>query len=250
MSDPLIGNWRAISLRASAFLASSIPTDEGNHIRQWWNEAVGSQFLESSQHRPDGDVTLYVGKTRVGGQLIMEARPDRVDWHMQAVQPDVPLGLATLGAARMADFHSTVGDWLGIIESAPLTRLAFGADLVSQVESAADAYRNVARIIGSDRDLYSSGVSDLAFRVNRPRVMSDRVVMNRVAAWSAATFKRLEITVGADGPLEQLEVEHYASRLELDINTAPTATLRDGLAQRFTNLIEAGFEIAREGDIP
>ena len=171
------GPWDCDRLRASAFRAPNEEFAAGSHT-QWWNEAVGRQFLQSMEDRPSDGVVTYTGIPRHGGQLVMDVRADRVDWFLQpGGATDVPPGaLVTIRDELLSDFRGTVERWLALIEPALLTRLAFGANLVSQVATEADAHDELARIIGFGRELYSPDVSDFLFRINRSRKMHDGVM--------------------------------------------------------------------------
>ena len=67
------------------------------------------------------------------------------------------------------------------------------------------------------------------------------------------TFRHLELTLGSGGPEGQpREYVGHARRLELDINTDTVAGQLPSLdlSSLFGELVDAGAEIAKEGDTP
>jgi hypothetical protein len=95
---------------------------------------------------------------------------------------------------------------------------------------------------------------DFAYQINRRRESATRAGLNinRLSKWSVA-LAQASVVDASTGEVVEEEPERFATRLELDINTAPGET--DDLSGAdavalFDELITLGGEIAEHGDHP
>ena len=247
--------WQAESLRATAFFNVGDTPDD---VAQLWQLLMHRQPDEVSS-RPNERLLLARGA--FGGserQLQCAIRPDRVDWLLAAVPPPqnrAPEGLPTIDslAGVLPAFRDLAVRWLE--RSSAVTRLAFGAVLLSGVSSPYEANSILGPLLPSV-DLDPEGVSDFLYRVNRRQPLQSRegLLANRLGTWSTIQVGSVGVSVSGDGSaLLTQETGHFACRLELDINTVGASTTSFGGADAsavFGELMSLAVDIAEQGDKP
>jgi hypothetical protein len=247
--------WEAESLRATAFYnVGTAPRDVG---RIW--ELVTHRRPEQVLSRPSEDI--HVAEGPFGGsekQLQCTARPDKVEWILRSPQPlpNRPIeGLVTIGGLQgvLTPFRDLGAGWLEI--SSGITRLAFGAVLVRAATDLQDAHQALNTLLPSV-ELDPDSVSDFSYQVNRRRILSSPagILVNRISRWSTMQGGSVEFVVGNNTQPQFTHLaDHFACRLELDVNTAGGFTNPLDGAQAVTlfgELVGLGQEIAEKGDIP
>jgi len=142
--------------------------------------------------------------------------------------------------------------WLHHDKTPPLTRLAFGADLVFPVDDQQSGYKalnGLLRDVRIDPDI----VSDFSYQVNKPRVSpTTGIKMNRLMRWSVLSARIAGIRISGDEVESTVGEPAYACLLTLDINTSPdfdSELTKDGAVGVFTELVTLGKEIMTQGDI-
>ncbi len=243
-----IGLWHAEQLRLTAFLCQPLP---GTEI-SWWEELVGAP--------PDNTefTSKRMGRSDRGrfekGMLVLVLNPARVDWrYVPLVDPEQLMeGFPSLGPlpGAIESFVPLMLRWLGDPNAPSIQRLAFGAILTQMAKDHRSAYA----LLGSYLPFVEvdPASSDLNFQVNRRRDCKSGIQnlqLNRLGKWSAAKMS-LQMPSGEDQPIAA--GDHFACRLELDINTSADyrAELpKERLGQLFEELVELGKEIASKGDV-
>lgn len=247
--------WEAESLRATAFYnVGDAPED----VERLWGLFMHRQPDQVSSRPNEG---IHVAEGSFGGsekQLQCTIRPERVDWVLRATPP-VPSraaeGLPTIGAlvATLPSFQDLGTRWLE--RSSATIRLAFGAILLFKVDNQQDANEKLSAFLHSVA-LDPENVSDFLYRINRRRTLGSHegIEVNRISTWSTAQGGSIGFAVAGGGPPQLTrQTDHFACRLELDINTAskPISPLSGTeAAQIFSELVALGTEIAENGDRP
>ena len=247
--------WQVELLRATAFYSpDNLPSD----VTRVWLSAQTRQPDEVSS-RPNEGIQLAQGS--FGGsdkQLQCAIRRDRVDWIFQPAPPPpnrAPEGLLSIGtlAGALTPFRELTARWL---EASPeSTRLAFGAVLLFEVSSPSHANEMLNGLLPSV-NLDSEGVFDFLYRVNRRKSLEshDGTLVNRLSTWSAVQGNAVRVVVPGGGQPQLIQQpDHFACRLELDMNTiaVPSVALsRKEATTVFDELVSLGVDIAEQGDKP
>jgi len=239
--------WNAEVLRLTVFFAPGPPADASN----WWRNLTNTD-PESSETKPRMGVRTDSGGFN-DGLLIMQFQTNRADW-IYGNRPDA-LGepiRRNLGE-RLPVFSEVMAQWLA--ECPQVIRMAFGAIVLFESESREDSYRFLSNYLPFDLD--PENCSEFNFQINRVR--RSRTLpglrINRLARWSAVrqVFGNLSVGEGPNVVSLSPAAKTHGGRLELDMNTSeerneviPEASLRP----LFSELVQLGMEIVREGDIP
>lgn len=205
-----------------------------------------------------GEALVQQSGAYAGQQLLINARPDRVDWIFHSV-PNASTGppgaTPTLGpmSQAIAAFRTLGEKWTQ--QSEPATRLAFGAVLFEDVSNLGDAYVKLGAFLPSV-DLSGATTPDFLYQINRPSMSTslEGLRINRLNKWSVAQSGSIAIAIGSGGtPDFNVSSLGIACRLELDVNTAAENTelfapsVVPGL---FSELIDHALDIADRGDTP
>jgi hypothetical protein len=162
-----------------------------------------------------------------------------------------------------------MGDWISatgtlrklttgwLISQGDLTRIAFGAVLNFPTDDRPTSYRHLQAFLRDVR-LDAENSSDFTYTINRPRPsvsLRGKGTINRLSKWAAAQLSVLRATPDSKGGSLMLAdaATAFASRLELDVNTAPLADFAIGshvVASVLEELIALGEEISVQGDVP
>jgi hypothetical protein len=244
---PLGFDWEPNLFRLSIFTFGSqkVPTDLWRHLAEQEPELIENRAREASV-RESGPF----GK----GVLDVVSVPGRVDiiWAKPALQAGDMKIAVTLGKLEPAlgDFEKLVSklldDW-----GVPTVRIAFGAALRSETDSARDAYERLAESLLSVA-VDPRGMRDFLYRVNWRVPCLGRSIgyFNRLTTWSELSLM-LELTpVGAPPSTAASWERHFAS-LELDINTPaenPEPLASQDLEPIFQQLVDLARENAEFGE--
>lgn len=241
--------WEVASLRLTIFPAEPIAESDAE---RWWTQ-VFHQKPDRLTAEPREDTSTRVGEFEVlpgvPSALTLRVSPNRTDWLLQPVE-------------KWEDATPTLGDWSGptawfletlrgwLAEASPALRLAFGLVLVAPAANLVESTARVASLVAVKVD--PATTSDFVFRINRKRpsrVLSE-VTVNRLVAWSSMTVRAMNVHLPTGTSTEtDLGV---VTRLDLDINTAPTtAPLKpETLPDLLQELHDYAIELATEGDQP
>ncbi len=247
--------WNVLVARLTVFPESL--TD--NSHADWWKVVTGSE-PENEQRRPREGIAEYTGTARIGDSrdvsLILGTRLDRTDWVIRALdRVDATTGAPELlGAVStvLPEFTSLLTPWL-TTKSPPALRVALGVQLTAIVDTPERGYELLLPYL--PLKVEPTGISDLLFRINRPRrskSLEDDTMINRLSTWSVGKFSTFVVPISGGGtPRPGSSV--FGCRLELDISTEqgrttplPTAEI-SGLLNELATL---SLEIAEEGDKP
>ena len=253
--ETLNQHWEVESLRVSTFHNTTLNLASG--IADLWKQATGG-LPEQVAERPAQNTIIAEGPYR-GGRLAMVCAPNRVDWHMRATPASPGSPLEDPNTVGMLPDLRPVAEELasGWLKAGPdVTRLAFGLALVMPATGLSDAYGKLSSML-SDINLNFSGATDFLYQINRrrPSRQSGGIAINRISRWSISQSNTVEFAVEAVGnsaSTTSTSDVQFASRLELDINTASrsaSAISKDTATKLFNELISSGIEIAEKGDI-
>ncbi len=248
--------WQVESLRLTSFPDPSKPLPS----QDWWSALVGLP-PDSETRRPREAVTITTGPF-AGGTLTLSIQPGRIEWLLSALpptqSPETP-GFPLIGPFpdTNSTFHALGMRWLQRRDCPPLTRLAFGAILLTPVKDRKAGYIALQPYLCAVK-LDPDHSSDLQYRINRPRPSQHcrdlSLTINRLSSWSVAQWQSHSLIFAAGASPEQIQLETaYALHLVLDINTNPrnSETLPpDKLSAIWEELAGLAPEIMLQGDIP
>jgi len=246
--------WEVSTLRLTAFPDPAIEFDHSS----WWidvaREPADTRVIEQKRerHRDEGPVE--------GGMLVLEVQRGRIDWLFHAPEPDPEMDrIPSMGDLPrvLETFCELMSRWFEVNECPTVTRLAFGAVLLYPVGDRETGYRQLAPYLPSVQ-LDPAGSSDFSYQINRSRDSISGIAglrINRLSRWSVLRFGRISLLLRpAVTELRSVPVQdHFACRLELDINTYADyreALGREQLPRVFQELVALGREIVANGDIP
>lgn len=248
-STPPIDAWQVASMRFTAFSSEVVPLER----LPWWDDVVGVP-PEAVVSRPKTGQSQAQGEFE-GRRLTLQIQPGRVEWSLNppakaAEDPGLPL----LGPFPevLASLSKVVTAWLP--QAPAVTRVAFGAARMQQVETVRSGYVLVTKYLRSVA-IDPDGSSDLLYQINRPRPSVTGIEglrMNRLTKWSVQVGQLVIMTLGTEGIATRITSEDVVCRLDLDINTAPdfVGTLpAERLGDLFQEMTDLGREIAQRGDV-
>jgi hypothetical protein len=249
-----LNEWRAEQLRLTVF---TMP-DAALRRPEWWAEITGAQPDESNTNPKKG--SGLVSGDHEPGKLLLKWEPDRIDLVLAAKDIDLETLMmqpefATLGPApEMFDLFAPIAEqWLARPDAPAIQRIAFGAVFLHPEPNRQSGYLQLAHYVPVQLDPESS---DFLYQINLPAVASTTnipgLTLNRLSKWMVATFRFLPVRFTGVGlsPAQTNPSAHYATRLELDINTAPTFAQQIPAARLidvFRELVAAGRTIATNG---
>ena len=245
-------SWQVEQLRTTAFVLGG---QAGDLPETWWRQVVGGA-PEEQRSRPQQGIVEQFGLFQ-GMRLNVVWRSDRVDWRLipNVVRSGQPLdGFPVLGAYSDALKDFVELSKKGLDNCGPMIRLASGAVLLKRVPNLEAAYAVLASYLPSiSFDL--NGATDFLYQINRPRSSRsvDSLVINRLTKWSVFVGGMLSISLTGGSPVLVPGIPgQHVCRLELDINTVPSTSAVDAgkVNLVFQELVNFGFEIAENGDIP
>ena len=255
MNGCSLGDWHAEELRLSVFLIDTIdPAKEA-----FWESLLGTAPDEVT-NRPHQRWVREEGPF-LNGRLRVEASINRVDWRLlPAPGIDHPSGLPPVaGSYEVLEqgFRDLMLRWLA--DGSPsLHRLGYGSVLLLPAGSLPDACRKLNALLRKV-DVEPENTYDFLYRINRRRSSNcgiDGLEINRISTWSVAQIIETRVDVSAGGERAPKGIRQpkpkSMCRLELDINTIPEfdrALDKDVVPKIFIELVEAGNEIASEGDV-
>lgn len=245
-------DWHAKLLRLTAFPNSHISEETPE---TWWASVIGETpdniISQPKLQRYVADATYGLGMVRLNVQ------PDRIDWLYLASDTNDMDVLPTVGpvASALQLFRNIVSTWFSQNTTPDLNRLAFGAILQAETSNRAEAYSQLNSLL-STVEVDAENSSDFIYQINRPRLITAgdmAIPVNRLSKWTASATVRQDITFTPSRVTQQRAVlQHTATQLELDINTAPDFgepiehSLSDSV---FSKLVELALEISEAGDI-
>ncbi len=246
-----LNRWQAESLRLTTFhQVGSINSPSPD----WWQRVLSGQPQQQIS-RP-GEALVQQSGAYAGQQLLINARPDRVDWIFHSV-PNAstgPIGATpTLGPMRqaLAALQTLSEKWSR--QSEPTTRLAVAAVLFQDVADLSDAYGKLSKYLPSV-DLSGVVTPDFLYQINRPSMSTsiEGLIINRLNKWSVAQSGSIAIAIGSGGtPGFNVSSLGIACRLELDINTAAENTepfAPTAVPELLSELIDHALDVAELGD--
>ena len=247
-----LDQWQVEHLRTTAFF---LPHTESDVREGWWESVVGTP-PEEERRRPQEGSIRQIGRLS-GNVLAVEWRSERVDWRL--IPPGRAPNQPRSGFPVIGTLSDTLDSFLelsgkGLEQCGSVNRVALGMVLLIPVDNIAAAYTGLQKYLPNVKmDL--DGAVDFLYQINRPSISRevDGITINRLTKWSVSISGSIAISlVPASGILVPDPNPHFASRLELDVNTAPTASLipADKITALFGELARLGTEIANKGDIP
>jgi hypothetical protein len=244
--------WRAESLRASAFYAANEAVSDAAQV---W-EVVMGRAPDRVSSRPREGIQTAEGSIQ-GDALVVSSQAGRIDLNIRPMPPAPNVridGFVTLGlfSEMLPRFLESTKEWLR--ESPLSTRLAFGAALLKETESISTGNEEINRLLPGVQ-IDAKGSSDFFYQINRRRrsLSTSGVLVNRLSKWSVMQGGSVDLVAGGGlGIQVSSGREFYGCRLELDVNTVgprnhpiPKAKITD----LFEELARLGKEIADKGDI-
>ncbi len=242
-------NWQVESLRITAF-----PVE---------NESVSpSKLWETHVGEPEPEIHIQPGKINQRnakqeyGDIYLVKTVNQIEWRF-VVSPSADLneqshpvwGDLEHGVHEIRELSNSLLQDCNIL---PLSRLAFGAELISPTLELNTIREQLSGLLPR-MDL--AKVVDFAYQVNRIRESNsvDGLHINRLSRWNVATIVRNDSTLDSSLDIEQRRTSRiYAARLVLDINTVPIDNRQlptDSLLNTFEELLRMGLEISSQGDI-
>ena len=219
---------------------------------KWWQDINGVP-PDTEQIYRQQQVKMQQGVID-GHHLTVQSQSNRIDWVLTTgkqipneSQQNTIESLPTL----LEFFLKIVKCWLKACP--PSSRLAFGASLVKQVSDMRSGHEYLLQLL-PNLNLNPDDVSDLIYQVNRRKksMSAPGIMINRLCRWSVVQIHNIGVTMDAVGtPISSSSQEHYACKLDLDINTVPSD---DNIPTNnaypiFEELTKYGCTIAAKGDV-
>ncbi len=209
---------------------------------------------ETSIHRARQGILRQEGQLE-DKRLILTSQPGRINWLFAAIEDKEEMALPIIGSfdEMFEVFSPLMLRWFESDTCPPLSRLAFGAVLLSPVDAKELGYQQLNGLLPSI-ELDTEGISDFLYQINRPRdttLQIEGLQINRLSKWSVVTLRQVNFILGQTSVRTSQRQEVFACRLELDMNTHQDFNgelLPEQLPEVFNELIDLGREIANEGD--
>lgn len=246
--------WQVENLRLTAF---PIPLEQDTE--SWWVDVVG-ELPESSTSQPKRGVKQQKSLIETDIELTLNVQPSRIDWLLSLAedQDTPPTSFPLIGPFPdlLDRFSIFMYRWFELETCPSLHRLAFGAVLLHPVGSRTEGYRLLNSYLPTV-SLDPENTFDFSYQINRPRESTSGIVnfsVNRLSKWGVSTWRSFALSIEPITRIRSFpDQELYACRLQLDINTSQYfqgEITREHLPEVFSELVELGVEIIREGDIP
>jgi len=243
--------WLAESLRLTAFLKTQPSLD----LSGSWKALVENE-PDAVEAKPKERLILESGSF-CEATLTFKYMPFRVDWMVHPSDKAVGEPYPNVGrfVEGIQPFLELMKKWL--VGAPELTRLAFGAVLVSPVSGHDEGYTKLSKYLPFDVDLTAR---NFRYQVNRRRASRlnlPGLEINRLSNWSCRE-RRMTAVMAQLAPsglttLREDSPSSFAMRLDLDINTVPEYPNSLGprnLADLFSEFVDLAAEIAEKGDVP
>jgi len=248
-----IAAWDAESLRLTAFPIPASPVEDVG----WWESLMGEPPEVEVVRRRES------GKRMEGafehGRLVIQTSPARIDLHaIPSPEQEATSGFLKIGKFEqiLGRFDGVMNRWLTLDSCPDIQRIAFGAVLLSPVDSKVSGYRQLAAYLPSVT-IDPEHSTDLFYQINRTRDSATGIPnlkINRLSKWSVAQMSTAGLVVEPTRILYHgMAPGFLACRLELDINTAAERREplpRETLPSIFRELMDLGNEVVIAGDIP
>lgn len=253
MAESGISGWEVECLRCSVFPLS----DMTEQVSLVWKSLTDDPPEEIRQHPQQRSASAE--GVWDNGRLRLDIRAKQVDWRILPVIKDSPSALPSIGyytECREA-FVQKMLEWLKG-RCPATTRMAYGAILLLRCSTLPEAYARLNELLPSV-DLASENISDFSYRVNRTRQLLtgiERLRVNRISNWAALEMLNTSVQINQNvrtPPSAKVESVTPLCRLELDVNTDQEYSReldKVHLESVFSELVQAGSEIANKGDIP
>jgi hypothetical protein len=241
--------WLVESLRATIFPVPGVASSPDT----WWRDTIGTD-PETRTVKPATREHLEEGPFDGGKLGLIINSLGVIQWQVTPEPPrELPAGIPSAGAllALLPPFMAALEKWLPM--SPVASRLALGVVVHAPVPGHREGYERLGTYLRQYVTLDPEGSSDFLYRINRPRASTTPVQglrINRLSTWAVAKLTLLATSVAIQG---RVGVEHYACRVDLDINTVPTFEGTFGpavMAEVIGELRQLALEILAEGDIP
>ncbi len=244
-------DWSAEALRVTAFPSQgSQPSASG-----WWNDILGRPGETQTSKASKGEY-LEEGPFE-SGKLTLKVHPNRIDWFFAPAteerEDDQTWPIIGTFLRSLQAFQQPMILWLNHQTCPPIQRFAFGAVLIQPVDGRSAGYEILRQYLTHVR-LDPEGSSDFSYQINRPIPSTSGITglqINRLTKWSVASRRLL--TVEPRTMVSRTLQEQFATRLELDINTAQEfeGQLTADIRPRILNeLIDLGREFSNSGETP
>jgi len=244
-------DWVVENIRVTVFPGSS----EIDISEDWWDTVSETPSTEV--------VTKKATSTKVESGLFsefdynlrLESKPDRIDW---IIVPSNPASLFSPSDQESPEswkdmgstFCDRISRWFD--KSPQITRVAFGAVLLTRVKDKVEGYQLLQRFLNKV-EIDEINSYDFTYVINRPRninVNDSQMLINRLNKWG--TIKIQGFSVGGARAIHQ-DTDVHMVRLELDINTDAKSTAiinPDAAKQILKEMFGMAVEISVNGDIP
>ena len=244
-----LDDWDVENLRITTFIRDR--SIEQIIQDKWW-ENINEVPLDTEQIYHQQKVKVQQGIIN-GHNLTVQSQSNRIDWILTSGIPmsnESQQNAVSPSQNPLESLLQIAQKWSKACPSS--SRLAFGASLVKQISDMRRGYKDLMRFLPNLK-LNPDDISDLIFQVNRRKksTSASDIMINRIGRWSIVQVKNIGVTVDASGtPISSLNQEHYACKLDLDMNTVHSSDdiTRSNIYPIFKELITYGCTIANKGD--
>ena len=244
-----MSNWQAQSLRLTIF--RSAPIDQVVPLL----ENLTGEKPTKVDSQPRDNIIREEGPT-ILGTLVHVSNPIRIDWHLIPSQEQQQKAVAfpMLGSVAevKSQFFKLMSDWLTSDNVPEIKRMALGVVALMTSNSRESAYKQLSTFLPHvELDIENS--TDFSYHINRPIKSSIEpdLVINRLSKWNALQTIGFGVFLDERPEVIKDTREHFASRLELDINTSQyydKIFSKGRLTEILQELNELGEKILSEGD--
>lgn len=243
--------WKVESVRCTAFPVQDSTFDPAN----WWVASTGSQ-PEVVTTKPSEEKYNAQGP-KLNGTLQLQIEPLRIQWVLgsrSTEEEDDFRHIITVGDFSLIEnFAHLVKKWFS--EAPPLTRLAFGAVLLEEVNGRESGYRRLDKLL-PDINIDVENSHDLLYQINYRRASNavPGIEINRLSKWSVALISPMTIQIqSGEATVRSKSGDPISAvRLELDINNVPQSEFvisADSVEELFGELVSLGAEISAQGEM-
>ena len=242
-------DWQVESLRVVLFRAKPIET-----VMPLWDTLTGEK-PEKVDSQPRANIIIESG-TVVLGSLTHISDPLRISWILSPSQEQQQktTSFPTLGSLfeTKRQFIKMISDWLSSDAVPETNRIALCSVSFIVNDNRALVYKQLSTLLHHVKiDIEDS--TDFFYQINRPiqSTVDPDVIMNRLSKWSDVRAMGLGLLLGEKSEVIQENKGHFASRLELDINTHQSNKRifpKEQLIPLLQELSNLGDQISTEGD--
>lgn len=222
-------------------------------LEEWWSAITGEQPANITS-QPMNRIYKVFGNVD-NNIFAISQTGNKIDLIIQNSQIGAS-GPEPMGSydEAMISLAGIVKQWVKVKGLPPITRLAFGCNLLMEIPSFEEGYDRLKGHL-PNLNLDAEKSKDFTYQINRPtptKTSVENLIINRLSKWSLSEHQLIAFAAASDGVSIGSKAYQYVCQLDLDINTSidfnkviPKSRIQD----LFTEFSQMGREIEEKGDI-